>query len=72
MSQTVPATGAHPHQRAFVLRLHRDADPIIGPLIGRVEHVDSGLRLDFVGPVELDAALRSMLIRFETALAVAA
>ncbi len=69
MEQMAPVTGAYPHQRAFVLRLHRENDPILGPLIGRLEHVDSGLRLDFVGPLELDSALRSMLIRVETAVA---
>jgi hypothetical protein len=37
----------YPHSRAFVIKLHRDADVLRGVLLGRVEHVASGIRGEF-------------------------
>lgn len=42
MDIPLDTTPSYPHSRVFVLRLHRDADPARGDVVGRVEHVDSG------------------------------
>jgi hypothetical protein len=44
---------SYPQARSFVLRLHRDAAPAEGRLIGRLEHVASGRQLNFNSAEEL-------------------
>jgi hypothetical protein len=46
-----------PHQRAYVLKLHRDASPRQGQLLGRLEHVASGHQYPFTSGEELLARL---------------
>jgi hypothetical protein len=59
MESGLNGTAAFPRGRAFVVKLHRDAHPGSGRLCGRIEHLDSGLRQDFVdGAGLLDALLR--------------
>lgn len=43
----------HPAAGAYVLRLHRDARPADGPLMGRIQHVASGDWADFASSSEL-------------------
>jgi hypothetical protein len=37
----------YPHARSYVLRLHRDAAPSDGMIMGRLEHVVSGRQYEF-------------------------
>jgi len=46
-----------PHERAYVLKLHRDASPRHGQLHGRLEHVASGHQYTFTSAEELLARL---------------
>jgi hypothetical protein len=48
---------SYPQARSFVLKLHRDAAPADGRLIGRLEHVASGRQFDFHTAEELIACL---------------
>jgi hypothetical protein len=48
---------SYPQARSFVLKLHRDAAPAEGRLIGRLEHVASGRQFDFHTAEELIACL---------------
>ncbi|HXD07528.1 MAG TPA: hypothetical protein VN680_15865 [Burkholderiaceae bacterium] len=43
----------YPAAGGYVLRLHRDARPEAGDLSGRIEHVNSGDRADFISCEEL-------------------
>lgn len=43
----------YPSAGRYVLRLHRDARPEAGQLSGRIEHVSSGVSLDFASCAEL-------------------
>jgi len=47
----------YPQAQSFVLKLHRDAAPAEGRLIGRLEHVASGRQFDFNTAEELIACL---------------
>jgi hypothetical protein len=47
----------YPQAKSFVLKLHRDAAPAEGRLIGRLEHVASGKHFDFNSAEELIACL---------------
>jgi len=51
------AQTSYPHQRVYVLRLHHDASPRDGRIIGRLEHVDSGHQFHFSSAEELIACL---------------
>lgn len=46
-----------PSSRRYVLKLHRDADPASGKLIGRIENVSSGHEREFRTASELIAAI---------------
>ena len=43
----------HPAAGAYVLRLHRDARPAEGLLMGRIQHVASGDWADFASSVAM-------------------
>jgi hypothetical protein len=47
----------YPQAQSFVLKLHRDAAPAEGRLIGRLEHVASGRQFHFNSAEELIAGL---------------
>lgn len=55
---TLPGMTLNPHPiypaaGAYVLRLHRDANPADALLIGRIQHVASGEVADFASAAEL-------------------
>ena len=50
-----------PPERAFLVRLDADAGPERGPLIGRVEHLNSGKRANFVSSEELEDFIKKIL-----------
>ena len=53
MNEPLHNTNPYPLGRAFVLKLHQDADLLHGVLRGRIEHVASGIRGEFVGTEQL-------------------
>ncbi len=44
---------SYPHGHTYVLKLHRDAAPQHGRVVGRLEHIDSGRQLAFESAAEL-------------------
>jgi hypothetical protein len=48
---------SYPSARAYVLKLHRDARPAAGKVIGRLENVTTGEQFVFGNAEELLAAL---------------
>jgi len=48
---------SYPSSRSYVLKLHRDAAPLHGRLIGRLENVVTGEQFEFASGVELLALL---------------
>ena len=54
---TLQSTSHFPNRRCYVLKLHRDATPATGRLIGRLEHIASGEHVDFANGEELLAWL---------------
>jgi hypothetical protein len=48
---------SYPSARTYVLKLHRDARPGIGKVIGRIENVTTGEQFVFGGVEELLACL---------------
>ena len=48
---------SYPQAQSFVVKLHRDAAPAEGRLIGRLEHVASGRQFTFNSAEELIACL---------------
>jgi hypothetical protein len=48
---------SYPNARAYVLKLHRDARPSVGKVIGRLENVTTGEQFVFGSAEELLAAL---------------
>jgi hypothetical protein len=58
-----PADAIHPlpAQRAFLVRVHANADAAKGRLAGRVEHVSSGQATHFASPEELLAFMGRVL-----------
>ena len=48
---------SYPNVRAYVLKLHRDARPSAGKVIGRLENVTTGEQFVFGSADELLAAL---------------
>ena len=48
---------SYPQTRSFVLKLHRDAAPAEGRLIGRLEHVATSKQLQFNNAEELIACV---------------
>jgi len=53
------AQSSYPHEHVYVLRLHHNASPRDGRIIGRLEHVDSGHQFHFGSSEELIACLAS-------------
>ena len=51
------AHASYPHGQTYVLRLHRDASPAQGRIVGRLEHVSSGHQILFASADELIAGL---------------
>jgi len=47
----------YPQAWTYVLKLHREAAPAEGRIIGRLEHLASGRRLHFTSAAELIACL---------------
>lgn len=47
----------YPHQRCYVLKLHRDADPAAGELRGNLEHVATGTSFVFDSAATLQRVL---------------
>lgn len=54
---TLHSIANYPNARSYVLKLHRDALPGLGRLIGRLEHIASGDHVDFDSGAELVAWL---------------
>jgi hypothetical protein len=48
---------SYPHDRSYVLKLHCDAIPPQGRIVGRLEHVASGHQFQFTSGEELLACL---------------
>ena len=48
---------SYPHERSYVLKLHSDASPRHGRIVGRLEHVASGRQFQFASGEELLACL---------------
>jgi hypothetical protein len=48
---------SYPHARSYVLKLHSDAAPSEGLIVGRLEHVISGHQFVFHSAEELVACL---------------
>ena len=61
MDEALRTANPYPHSRAFVLKLHREADIQRGVLRGRIEHVASGTRGEFDGIEQLLGWLASGL-----------
>ena len=54
---TLTPVPAYSNERTYLVKLHRDADPREGRLVGRLEHLASGERIDFVCGAALLAAM---------------
>ena len=54
---TLTPIPAFTSERTYLVRLHSDADPCGGRLAGRLEHLDSGVRVDFATGAGLLAAI---------------
>jgi hypothetical protein len=52
-----------PDSRAFLIRLSDETDPAAQLLVGRVEHVESGLRGRFFSRPELWAFIESVMAK---------
>ena len=50
---------SYPTARSYVVKLHRDADPVAGVIRGRLEHIPSGHSVDFASGGELLACLQA-------------
>jgi hypothetical protein len=48
---------SYPHARSYVLKLHSEAAPSDGHIVGRLEHVISGRQFHFHSAEELVACL---------------
>lgn len=54
---TLHSIANFPNSRCYVLKLHRDAVPGLGKLLGRIEHIATGDHVDFDSSAELIAWL---------------
>ncbi len=61
MDEPLQTTHPYPVERSFVLKLHRDAQWQGGELRGRIVHLASDQRADFVGAEGLLSALQSLI-----------
>ena len=52
-----------PDSRAFVIQLSDETDPAVRLPIGRIEHVESGLRARFASQEEIWAFIERILAR---------
>lgn len=59
LTMVLNAHTSYPHTHTYVLKLHRDAAPREGRIIGRLEHVESGHQFHFNTAEELIACLAS-------------
>jgi hypothetical protein len=59
------ALPSYPSSRAFVLKLHRDARPEEGRVIGRLENVTTGQQFLFASADELIACLARDLATYQ-------
>ncbi len=55
---TLNAQASYPNTQTYVLRLHRDASPQQGRIVGRLEHVASGHQFLFTTADELIACVK--------------
>lgn len=62
MDPALQTTPPYPLERAFVLKLHRDADLGAGKLRGRLLHVMTDERIDFEGSHDLAHALEALIV----------
>jgi hypothetical protein len=63
---TLNAITNFPSSRCYVLKLHRDAVPATGLVIGRLEHIASGAHVDFASDQGLLAALLKLSAAADT------
>lgn len=56
---------SYPHSRTYVLKLHVDADPQRGVIVGRLEHLASGQQFHFANAEELLACMRQAAVIIE-------
>jgi hypothetical protein len=68
-AMTLHSIANFPGARCYVLKLHRDADPAAGALLGRLEHMASGSSVDFHSGSELLAWLQQHADQVQRALA---
>ena len=61
MNEALHTTHPYPADRSFVLKLHRDADLAGRELRGRLVHLVSDKRSDFVGATGLLLALQALI-----------
>jgi len=54
---TLDTQATHPHTHSYVIKLHRDAAPERGVLVGRLQHIYTGEQCDFGSAEELLACL---------------
>jgi hypothetical protein len=47
------AQPTHPSSRCYVIKLHRDAEPLFGKIFGRLEHVVTGEAVEFATKEDL-------------------
>ena len=66
MNDVLQSTHPYPADRSFVLKLHRDMDLAGGELRGRIVHLVSDERADFVGSAELLLTLEALVKRSAT------
>jgi hypothetical protein len=57
---------SYPNARAYVLKLHRDAQPGLGRVMGRLENVTTGEQFVFANAEELLACLARDSARHST------
>lgn len=62
MYPPLKSTQSFPPERAFVLKLRREAESADGELRGRIVHLTSDQHIDFAGDSDLLAALRNLLV----------
>lgn len=68
MNEPLQSTQPYPIDRSFVIKLHRDANVGGGELRGRIVHLVSDRRIDFVGA---DGMVRTLASLIQAALPLA-
>ena len=62
------AHASYPQSQTYVLKLHRDAAPAEGRIVGRLEHIASATQFTFNSAAELiDCLIRSAAVTSEPA-----